>query len=262
MTLIIGIKCSDGVVLGADGAATFGSMGRETIRQPVTRKLEILASCIVVGVSGPVGLGQRFRGEIETLWNNREFSNRGSVPVKSYQAMAIIRQALQPHLTMEFEAARVAQPVVGQQVAAQSALTSMLVAMPLGHIPILLQFDHQGAPEELTEDLPFVTIGSGQSNADPFLAFVRRIFWPKRLPTVDEATFTTLWTLNQAIETAPAHVGDPKQIVVLEKLGTQCQARELAPADLEEHLVAIAEAENALARFKEGAVKIQTLPEP
>jgi 20S proteasome alpha/beta subunit len=42
MTLIIGIKCSDGIVMGADGAATFGSLGQQTIRQG-TKKLEVNA---------------------------------------------------------------------------------------------------------------------------------------------------------------------------------------------------------------------------
>ncbi len=38
MTLIIGIKCSDGIVMGADGAATFATLGQPTIRQE-TKKL-------------------------------------------------------------------------------------------------------------------------------------------------------------------------------------------------------------------------------
>lgn len=65
MTLIVGIKCDDGIVLGADGAATLGVMGQSTVRQ-ATKKLDILKESVVVGVSGPVGLAQRIRGEIET----------------------------------------------------------------------------------------------------------------------------------------------------------------------------------------------------
>lgn len=41
MTLIIGIKCRDGIVMGADGAATFEALGQHTIRQETT-KLDIL----------------------------------------------------------------------------------------------------------------------------------------------------------------------------------------------------------------------------
>ena len=59
MTLIIGIKCKDGIVLGADGAATLGAMGQRTILQPM-KKLEIISSAMVLGVSGP----RRIRAEI------------------------------------------------------------------------------------------------------------------------------------------------------------------------------------------------------
>jgi Proteasome subunit len=68
MTLIIGILCADGAVLGADGMATFGAMGQRTIQQP-TRKLTKIGPCVAIGTSGPVGLGQRFTASIEELWN-------------------------------------------------------------------------------------------------------------------------------------------------------------------------------------------------
>jgi ATP-dependent protease HslVU (ClpYQ) peptidase subunit len=69
MTLIVGIKCRNGIVMGADGAATLGALGQQTIRQE-TEKLDILENRIIVGVSGPVGLGQRIRAEIHTLWTD------------------------------------------------------------------------------------------------------------------------------------------------------------------------------------------------
>ena len=37
MTLIVGIKCSDGIVVAADGAATLGSFGQQTAKQPVKK---------------------------------------------------------------------------------------------------------------------------------------------------------------------------------------------------------------------------------
>jgi 20S proteasome alpha/beta subunit len=78
MTLIIGIKCEDGIVLGSDGVATFGAMGQRTIRQSLT-KLNILEDCIAVGVSGPVGLGQSISGEIQNLWEEKKFSGKNSL---------------------------------------------------------------------------------------------------------------------------------------------------------------------------------------
>jgi 20S proteasome alpha/beta subunit len=55
VTLIIGILCSDGIVVGADGAASLVAMGNMTAQQPV-KKLSLLHKCMIVGVSGPISL--------------------------------------------------------------------------------------------------------------------------------------------------------------------------------------------------------------
>ena len=61
MTLIIGIQCEDGIVLGADGAATLAtSLGAGTVRQSV-KKLTKIGQCIAIGTSGPVWSGSAFQ---------------------------------------------------------------------------------------------------------------------------------------------------------------------------------------------------------
>ena len=244
MTLIVGIKCEAGVVLAADGAATLGALGHTTVRQE-TKKLEIIEDCIVVGTSGPVGLGQRIRGEIRSLWNNKALLGK-----EPYQAMAAMRAAFWQHVQPELQAAAVSQQVIGGNVAAQSAICSSLVALPLGKNPCLFQFDQQCAPEEATGKLLFVAIGSGQQIADPFLAFVRRIFWPERIPTVEEGVFAALWTLSHAITTNAGGISLPVQIIVLDG-ALKLKAHELQKEELQEHEEAISYAEKCLANFRE-----------
>ncbi|MDP8212109.1 MAG: hypothetical protein P9X22_02305 [Candidatus Zapsychrus exili] len=207
MTLIIGIKCKDGIVMGSDGAATLGNISQKTVSQTI-KKLQIIADSIVLGVSGPVGLGQRFNGEIASLWKNRGLSGK-----EKHEAMAILRRALWKHAEDELKAATVARGAIGG-AALQSAISNVVLAVPVsGHL-CLFQFDQQCSPEEVTEYLPFVAIGSGQNIADPFLAFIRRIFWPDRLPSIEEGVFAVVWTLEHAILTNPGGIGEPKQIVV------------------------------------------------
>ncbi len=69
MTVIVGIKCSNGIVMGSDGAATLGSIGSQTVRQPVS-KLQIVRKGAILGVSGPVGLGQLFYDSLDKVLNN------------------------------------------------------------------------------------------------------------------------------------------------------------------------------------------------
>ena len=66
MTLIIGIKCRDGVVLGSDGSATLGNIAENTVQQPV-RKLFGINNELVVGVSGPIAFSQVYQTELTKL---------------------------------------------------------------------------------------------------------------------------------------------------------------------------------------------------
>jgi len=243
MTLIVGIKCSDGVVLGADGAATFGNLGQHTIRQPV-RKLTLVQNRLIVGVSGPVGLGQRIAGEVLKLSEAGELSCH-----KPHEMGPLIRGKIFD-LTWgpELNVAAIAQKALGQ-AGVQGALSATLIAVSVSETPCLVQFDHLGAPELATDDLPFVAVGSGEPIADTFLAFLKQIFWPKRLPNLQEGILTAVWTLDQAIKTHPGGVADPIQIATLRQEGKEPVARELAEQELEEHRQAISAAEKTLTEY-------------
>ena len=259
MTLIIGIQCEDGIVLGADGAATLGALGNRTVQQPV-KKLTSIANSVIIGVSGPVGLGQIFVGTVEQLWTNRAFSNR-----QPHEAMTIIRDNLWPHVEKHFRAAAVAAPVLGPAVATQNTISQSMIALPISRCPCLFQFDQQCGPEQATANLPFIAIGAGQSLADPFLAFLRRIFWPDRLPTLVEGIFAALWSLDQAIKINPGGVAEPIQIMTLQPQGDHWRVTELGEDDFQEHREAIRTAEERLRTFREsvaGQIAPDAPPEP
>jgi hypothetical protein len=60
-------------------------------------------------------------------------------------------------------------------------------------------------------------MGSGQVLADPFLAFVSKVLWKNRMPTVDEARFGVYWVLDHTIKLAPGKVGPPIRLATLRK---------------------------------------------
>ncbi|MHA1305246.1 MAG: hypothetical protein ACTSPI_16220 [Candidatus Heimdallarchaeaceae archaeon] len=244
MTLIIGIKCRDGIVMGADGAATLGTMGQRTILQPM-RKLETIAGKVIFGFSGQIGLGQRFKYEVQKAWENKEFSG-----VSPCEAMTTLRVNMWKHVEMELKAATIARGAIGS-TALQSVISQTIIAMPVSKKPCLFQFDQQCSPEEATTDLPFVSIGSGQGIADPFLAFLRRIFWRNKVPSIADGLFVTLWTLRHAIQINPGGVAEPIQMVILENKDGDWKARELLEEELQEHLEAIDAAENSLLKFRD-----------
>jgi hypothetical protein len=71
-----------------------------------------------------------------------------------------------------------------QQLGGLAGFCKSLIALPVNNVPHLLQFAEGGNPEQTTEELPFVALGSGQPIADPFLTFLRKILWKDRLPTL------------------------------------------------------------------------------
>ena len=241
MTLIIGLKCSDGIVVGSDGAATLGNIaGLRTVMQPVP-KLTIIKDKIIVGVSGPVGLGQLYCDRVDQVSNSLRDDQGPEVCRK-------LRGAFLQDAEITFKVAALATQIMGPS-AQVGALHQTLVALATRGTPHLIQFDYQCAPEMATDDLPFVAIGSGQSIADPFLAFLRRVFWKGCLPTIPEGGFAVMWTLMHAIRTAPGGIAEPIHLALLEMKGTQPSARLLDDKELKEHRVMVEEAERHLNSF-------------
>ena len=249
MTLIVGIKCSDGIVMGADGEATLGNaVGLHTVVQPTT-KLHILQGNIVMGVSGPVSLGQLYRDRVESLWKG----NKLGLKIKLPAVQRLLQEAIQKDAEVAVAQARAWVPLIGNGPASESVLTSLLIAVPVeGNVgrPELIQCNHAGVPEAATDDLPYVSIGSGQPLADPFLAFLRHIFWFHHLPTVSDGVFATVWTLTHAIRVNPGGVADPIQVIVLSG-GKGSAAKELSQEDMREHHENVAHAEGCLKSFRE-----------
>ena len=244
MTLIIGYKCSDGVVVGADSGATMGDYvsGLRTIMQSVT-KLHIAGGKAIVGVSGPVGLGQLFFDSVDNIHNDFRDLDAPTICRK-------LREEFQKDATIALRMAGLATSVIGAQ-AQISAITTTLVALAARNEPHLIQFDCQCNPEMATTDLPFVSIGSGQIIADPFLAFLRRIFWKDSLPPISEGTFAVVWTLEHAIATAPGGIEGPINLGVLKIEGTQPVARLLSNDELQEHREVKSQAENYFKKFEQ-----------
>ena len=86
-----------------------------------------------------------------------------------------------------------------------------LFASIVERVPVLIEFPVVPPlqPDPKDADLFFFSMGSGQQNIDPFLAFMREIFWPNGQPTLEEAAFIVTWALDFTIRTAPRWIGAP-----------------------------------------------------
>jgi 20S proteasome alpha/beta subunit len=243
VTLLVGVLCADGVVLGADSGATSGALGQQHVMVPMS-KVEVVRDSGLIAVSGPVGLGQRLTGEFERML-------KAGLPGLPYKVMTDLRDVFWKQMKPEWEAANVAHGSIGNAAIA-SVLSTTLLAMNVGGAAHLFCFDQQGAPEEITAKMPVVSAGSGQHNADVFLAFLRGVYWDDgRAPTLDEGVFTALWALEQCIQISPGSLQGPARIFTLVLEAGKPVARQVPEAELQEHRQAIAAAKSLLKQARQ-----------
>jgi hypothetical protein len=261
MTLIVAIRCEDGVVLSADSQATFATagLGQQTIKQQTSKKLHIIRERFVLGVSGSIGLSQNYESEIFSRLGNKGGSKARFKTVAD--AKKFFSEAMWGHAKTAWERTNLAAQSIGQ-AAVQEAAHGSLVAFPLADSPCLLQFSQLCQPEEANAELPFVSIGSGQPVADPFLSFLRRILWPEKMPTVSDGVLAALWTVTHTIQAQPGLVSEPIQIVTLRKYDGEWRAHELSNGDLGEPRQAIEAMEEELRTVREIFSTQPTSPMP
>ncbi len=194
-----------------------------------------------MGVSGPIGFSQFYADKVDQICRDIRTDSGLTVAKKMRNAFL---QDMEPALRIAGLAAQSVGPV-----AQQSVVTQTLVAIAPSKNPELIQLDYQCNPELATKSLPFVAIGSGQSIADPFLAFLSHIFWRDNLPSLSDGIFAVMWTLRHAIRTAPGGISDPINIATLEISKGEPVAKLLCPNDIRDHEQAISEVEDYLKDF-------------
>ena len=96
MTAIVGIRWSDGVVIGADSSATFGDGRLQTIEQPM-KKVEIIEHKVMVAGTGAVGLGQRFSRLVRMAYRQNLFAGDDHIEVGKALSRAAIDDFASTH---------------------------------------------------------------------------------------------------------------------------------------------------------------------
>jgi Proteasome subunit len=215
MTVLVGIRCKEGIVIGADSAATFSAGQLRTIEQPV-KKISIIEDRVIVAGTGEIGLNQRFCAVVRTAWGNKAF--RGS-------SIDVARSLCKLGLD-DFSFTSAKQGTYGA-----------LVAFPVGNTLELCEFGGANfQPEMKTDDLWYVSMGSGQSIADPCLGFIRQAFWNDGMPSCQDGVFAAVWTLSQAIKLNPGGINAPMHIAMLTHLKGQPSARFLDVDEIDQHV--------------------------
>ena len=247
MTILVGINCTDGIVIGSDSATTFSAHQHSTIEQS-SRKIEIIENAIIVAGTGQVGLGQRFSRILQEAYNQKIFSTaKNEIDLTTSLASNTIKQ---------FSSTNIILPNIDY---------GALVAFPNNKSIHLCEFSFGTFQPELKDDrIWYVSMGSGQIIVDPFLALMRKVFWGNSKPTINDGTFAVTWALRHAIDCNSGGINDPIQIAQLKIQDGKHTAKLLTTEELQEHEQNIECVEKYLSKYpnvlKEGSS--EKLPKP
>lgn len=65
MTILVGVRCSDGVAIGADGIATSAMGAFPLMHMESDPKIRIFGNSIILATTGPIGYTQRLYHHVE-----------------------------------------------------------------------------------------------------------------------------------------------------------------------------------------------------
>jgi 20S proteasome alpha/beta subunit len=238
MTLLVGVLCSNGAVIAADRQASHGAFGQLTVGQPAT-KIKVIGQDILFASSGAIGLNQQFSHIVES--EHLEFKKR------NYQSLVtLFQKKFRDILEPAFKTAAAARGLIGDAAQADAICASLLAGRYKDGL-MLTEISPQGGFEALSKDIPFVCLGSGKQNADPFLRFIWSIYFDGTLPNLSEGSLAAYWTVKTVIELLKSTgVGFTPDVFVLEQKGTEYIGRQLVPDELKGHDEYIYEATQAL----------------
>ena len=248
MTILVGVLCEDGVIIGADSSSTFGIGQFRTVEQPC-KKIFVLNGSVIVAGTGHVGLNQRFCKIVEDCFRDSSFLKQH--PIEKAKILTIKGKA-------DFQST--GAPFAGQYGA--------LLAFAQNSKLYLVEFATDTFQPEFKETIWFVSMGSGQPIADPFLGLMRRTFSSKGPPKTPTGLFITTWTLHHTCEVNPGGIKEPIDLATLVLSDGKEIAKVLEKEMVEEHWENVQSAYDYLAAFsKEQQPEksngyIHSIPEP
>ena len=256
MTVIIGILCSDGVVIGSDSAMAAGRAGAYTMewQDAGVLKTETFQPDVVTAVTGAIGLGQRCNDQIDSIIRTLR------QPFSLQQALATQGIGVPlPHLligkvadgAVPFNALPPVQigTIISQMILADFQRTASplqtntalgwglgaLLAFSHADKPYLVEFDtarfhpeFKGMPDSQranqNRNVPWGAMGAGQAMADAFLAHAYRLLRGNAEMKVGRAKLLVAWTIDHVKRYNQGLVGGKTHLALLERVDGAWQA--------------------------------------
>ncbi|UCC71298.1 MAG: hypothetical protein JSV86_13000 [Gemmatimonadota bacterium] len=213
MSLIVGIRCTDSVVLAASGPGTMPSEDGLPPARQWGKKLRVVAGQAVLGVTGHDGLAQEMALSLERCL--AEPDERDAV---EDVLRGKLRDALAAPVQRTVAIHRTLQGLPGFGITSNEYVVSQsMLAIPFRDSLRLFLLDPECSVTEVTDELACATIGGAKVIADPFLTFLRKVLWHDGLPDIALGELCAYWTVLHVAESCPGALTFPVQLVVMRR---------------------------------------------
>jgi hypothetical protein len=197
MTVVVAFYCIDGVVIAADSMIT-PSMGGIGVGHHHGRKIEVLPGPQLFAFAGDQGQAGRFKIMAEHY----------------HSQIGGLSHALEYGLGMS---QGIVEQLRNTGITGNAIGANTILAYCHGGAHHCCMFEGQLQPRLLDQHHYYAALGTGKLAADPFLRFLVDVFYPNGQPTVPEATFLAIWTVQHVIDTNPGGVAGPIRIATFIK---------------------------------------------
>lgn len=230
MTVVVAFYCRDGVVLAADSMIT-PSIGGINVGHHHGKKVDVLPGNQLFAFAGDLGQGARFK----------IMASSAHAMITNTQTPIDYPLGLTQAIVQQFNATGIGSAIS----------TNTILAFTRQGQHLCCAFEGQLQPRLLDDHHFYVALGSGKLSADPFLRFVVDIFSPEGPPTVREALFLAVWTIQHVIDTNSGGVAGPIRVVVMEQSATGYISRDVPESEIDEHIQATESAAGALRSWRD-----------
>lgn len=263
MTLIVGLIAKDGVVIGADSAATLGpGFGMRTIAEHSVQKIHNIHGRVLLATSGPVGLSYIFASILAPLVQKNEFT-RKYTDVDMAQS---IRDCIYDAWKDAIEKSNFGAQKLNDGHLLENGRLTAVVGFKYHEDKKfgLAEFMADGTYEVKRAALPFVSIGSGQMTADPFLSYTVKLVKENGELTLERATLAAVWTLQHAIDCTAGGLAEPIHISRIEgQAAGGLVAKDFTEGEVGEVVQMVTEVEGKIAKtVTEIASAVKAPPTP
>jgi 20S proteasome alpha/beta subunit len=208
MTILIGMLCSDGIVIGSDSAYTASNAIEKS-----GNKIDIIDNKIIVGIAGNVLLGQRFANIVKS---NSNFIQNATTKNGDICNNVAVSEEVACFLHREFAKTNSISQYANSKffIAALTNNQLSFYTFTDGTSGVISTDVKIGGPER---DGWYECTGSGHYIANSCIALTKQLFGIDNIPTVETATLLCYWAIKHSIEINPGGINEPINIAALYK---------------------------------------------